>query len=316
MTFPKPLLADSVTVAIDKQRGMQVVGFFDEGALTITHHHNTLTITIHKSLPVPLIVHHDNSSDLKIDIIMAKNASGTMIEHFSTTVPCSSTNITINPEANLTFYRLATLAHQSQANNTLKAHVNEEGYFTFYDLHPSSGAFSGDSHVELSGSGSACTFYGLDELFGDGQNNHKLTIAHKGARTTSNTRVRGIYNHRSLGVFDGTINLLQNAKGADAKQYYKALIVDETARAVVWPQMTVHEDDVKASHGATIGSIDADAMFYLRARGLSEQAARSLLMVSHSREIVDSIDNASLKTALTSYFTWPQSEGKVDAQAL
>jgi Fe-S cluster assembly protein SufD len=115
--------------------------------------------------------------------------------------------------------------------------------------------------------------------------NHTL-IDHASPACTSHELYKGVLDDRSRGVFDGRIIVRQNAQKSDAHQTNKNLLVSEEALVDTTPRLQILADDVKCTHGATIGQIDEDAMFYLRTRAIGEAAARNLLIQAFVSEVL------------------------------
>jgi Fe-S cluster assembly protein SufD len=100
---------------------------------------------------------------------------------------------------------------------------------------------------------------------------------------------KGILGGRSKAVFNGKIIVRPDAQKTDAKQTNKALLLTDEAQINTKPQLEIFADDVKCTHGAAIGQLDDDAMFYLRARGIAEIDARSLLIHAFAGQVLDGI---------------------------
>jgi Fe-S cluster assembly protein SufD len=146
-----------------------------------------------------------------------------------------------------------------------------------------------DIAAELGGDGAECTLNGLyvanDETLVDTH----TTIDHAKPHCPSHEVYKGILGGRARAVFNGKIIVRPDAQKTDAKQTNKALLLSDEAQVNTKPQLEIFADDVKCTHGAAIGQLDEDAMFYLRARGLDEREARSLLIHAFAGQILDGI---------------------------
>ncbi len=109
---------------------------------------------------------------------------------------------------------------------------------------------------------------------------------------------KGILGGRSTGVFNGKIFVYEDAQKTDAKQTNKALLLSPDAAINTKPQLEIFADDVKCTHGATIGQIQEDALFYLRSRGIPESEARSLLVYAFAAEVLDRVTIPAIRDAL------------------
>lgn len=146
--------------------------------------------------------------------------------------------------------------------------------------------------------GAGCSFDGL-YLAGDAQHvDHHTTIDHRQPRGTSRELYKGILSGRASGVFNGKVFVRPDAQQTDAQQMNQNLLLSDDAQIDTKPQLEIFADDVKCSHGATIGQLDDDAIFYLRARGIDADAARHMLIVAFANELVQRVDVAPLRQQL------------------
>jgi Fe-S cluster assembly protein SufD len=99
-------------------------------------------------------------------------------------------------------------------------------------------------------------------------------------------------------VFNGKVIVHPDAQKTDARQSNKNLLLSSDAEADTKPELEIYADDVKCSHGATVGQLDADAVFYLRSRGINEAAARNLLTLAFAREIIEQVKVPALRSYL------------------
>ncbi len=109
---------------------------------------------------------------------------------------------------------------------------------------------------------------------------------------------KGVLDDKSSGVFNGKIFVYEDAQKTDAKQTNQALLLSGEATIDTKPQLEIFADDVKCTHGATIGQLRDDALFYLRARGIPETEARSLLVYAFAAEVLERIEIEGLKQEL------------------
>lgn len=142
----------------------------------------------------------------------------------------------------------------------------------------------------LEGEQAQCEIKGL--YIGNGKQliDNYTTIVHASADASSQEFYKGILADRSRSVFHGRIRVNQGAQHTDAQQQNRNLLLSANAEADTKPQLEIYADDVKCSHGATVGHLDSDAIFYLRSRGLSDSAARAMLTEAFATEIIDQID--------------------------
>ena len=148
------------------------------------------------------------------------------------------------------------------------------------------GAWSrADWQAALGGSGAEHRIGGL-YVVGDGQlvDNH-LDIRHEGLACVSREDFRGVLNGKGRGVFDGRILVQKGAQKTDAQLSNRNLMLSRQAEIDTKPQLEIYADDVACSHGTTVGEIDADALFYLRSRGIDRQRAQQMVSLGFAREV-------------------------------
>ncbi|MEP6592534.1 MAG: Fe-S cluster assembly protein SufD [Acidobacteriota bacterium] len=155
-----------------------------------------------------------------------------------------------------------------------------------------------DAAALLDGEGAECTLNGLYIADGDRLVDNHTSIDHAKAHCPSHEIYKGILGGRARAVFNGKIIVRQDAQKTDAKQTNRALLLSDNAAINTKPQLEIFADDVKCTHGAAIGQLDEDAIFYLRARGLTYFEARDMLIHAFAGDILDRIKIEPLRVAL------------------
>jgi len=150
----------------------------------------------------------------------------------------------------------------------------------------------------LDGEGAECTLNGLYLADGERLVDTHTTIDHAKPHCPSHEVYKGILGGRARAVFNGKIIVRIDAQKTDAKQTNRALLLSDNATINTKPQLEIFADDVKCTHGAAIGQLDEDAIFYLRARGLTFLEARDMLIHAFAGEILDRVKIEPLKAAL------------------
>lgn len=150
----------------------------------------------------------------------------------------------------------------------------------------------------LAGNGSEGVFNGLFLGHQDRLVDHHLAIDHAEPACTSREFFNGVLADSSKGVFYGRIHVRPHAQKTDAKQTNKNLLLSDLASVHTRPQLEIYADDVKCTHGATIGQLDPDAVFYLRSRGLPIKTARRMLIHAFAGEIIDRVRCEPAREAL------------------
>jgi Fe-S cluster assembly protein SufD len=155
-----------------------------------------------------------------------------------------------------------------------------------------------DIRTTLAGEGVECVLNGLYLTRGDQLADHHMIVDHAQPRCNSHEYYNGILDGRSKGVFHGRILVQQVAQKTDAKQTNKNLLLSEAATVDTKPQLEIYADDVKCTHGATVGQLNDESVFYLRARGLDLETARRMLIHAFGGEIIDRVRHQPAREAL------------------
>ena len=204
----------------------------------------------------------------------------------------------VGPNAVLDHYRVQR--ESAAAFHIAATHVREERAAQFRSTAITLGGRLTRHHVHtaLEGEGVDSTLNGL--YIEDGAqhvDNHTL-IEHAQPHCQSHEFYKGILGGRATGVFRGKIHVHQAAQKTDAYQANQNLLLSETAQINTKPQLEIYADDVKCSHGATIGQLDEDALFYLRSRGIGHQEAVRVLTRAFAGEVLDRVRVPALKNQL------------------
>ena len=141
----------------------------------------------------------------------------------------------------------------------------------------------------LAGEGADCTLNGLYLAGGSQLVDNHTDIDHAKPHGTSHEIYKGILGGRARGVFNGRIRVRPDAQKTDAKQTNKALLLSDEAQVNTKPQLEIFANDVKCTHGATVGQLSQDALFYLRTRGIGLDDARSLLVRAFAADVTSRV---------------------------
>lgn len=208
------------------------------------------------------------------------------------------TEVVVGENANVDTYRVqrespgafhTAATHSTQQRNSVYSLVT----FAF-----GGGLTRHDLRAVLDGEGAEATLDGLS-LLGDRQHvDHHTTLEHAKPHCNSWEYFNGIFDDRSRGVFNGRIIVRPGAQKTDSKQTNNNLLLSATARADSQPQLEIYADDVRCTHGATLGPIDDKQLFYLETRGLDPDAARRLLTYGFAAEILGNVTHEELRTSL------------------
>jgi len=185
-------------------------------------------------------------------------------------------------------FHLSTWNSHQQRNSRYVSHnVNLGGQLVRHDL-----------RAVLGGEGATCTLNGLTLTRGRQHVDNHTVIDHVKPHCASRELYKGILDDHSRTVFSGRIIVRPQAQKTDAKQSNPNLLLASSALAQTRPQLEIYADDVKCTHGATIGQMDPDAMFYLRSRGIEQTVARNLLIEAFAGEVLERIEIPALNESL------------------
>ena len=171
----------------------------------------------------------------------------------------------------------------------MSARVDRAGTLTSHAITFGGRIARNDILAVLDGEGAECVLNGLYIADGETLVDTHSAIDHAKPHCPSHELYKGILDGRAKAVFNGKIIVRPDAQKTDAKQTNKALLLTDDAQINTKPQLEIFADDVKCTHGAAIGQLDDDAMFYLRARGIAEVDARNLLIHAFAADVLTGV---------------------------
>jgi len=162
-----------------------------------------------------------------------------------------------------------------------------------------------NTKAEFGGEGGYAELNGLFLASSDHHVDNHTTIEHAQPHCSSRELYKGILSEKARGVFRGRIVVAEGAQKTDSKQTNNNLLLSDDAFISTRPQLEIYADDVKCTHGATIGQLEEEAMFYLRTRGIGREAARSMLTYAFASEVVNEVRLPALQKQLDNFlFDW------------
>ena len=187
-------------------------------------------------------------------------------------------------------HRIAALeVHQEQDSAYASRVVSLGGALTRLDL-----------HATLDGRGTECTLDGLYLADGDEHVDHQTLVEHVAEHATSIQKYKGVLAGRAHAVFDGTVIVHKGAQHTNAHQENRNVLLSDEAIVNTKPHLEIDADDVRCSHGATIGQLDPAHVHYFRTRGIDAASARAILSFAFAQEIVERIPSTELRERVTS----------------
>lgn len=241
-------------------------------------------------------------------VLAGQNSQANMLESFvtlgkHTSFTNAATEIVIEDDAIFNYYKYqnesdnaihvgATLVHQ------LGKSVFNSGTFSF-----SGAMIRNNLSISVHKEHSETNMSGLYFLNNSTHVDNHTIVDHKVANCESNETYKGVLDGKSKGVFNGKIFVRQPAQKTNAFQSNRNILMSDEAEMDTKPQLEIWADDVKCSHGCTVGQLDKDQLFYLRARGLDEKTAKSMLLNAFASDVVNLIKVEALRTLVESKIT-------------
>ena len=227
-------------------------------------------------------------------IVAEKHSQGTILESYCSTV--AGTYFT-NAVTELVLDEGAVVEHCKFQDESLSAfhlaaihaHLGARSNLVAHSIATGARLSRNNIRTKLAAEGVECVLNGLYLTRDDQLVDHHMIVDHAQPRCNSHEYYNGILDGRSKGVFHGRILVRQPAQKTDAKQTNKNLLLSDQATADTKPQLEIYADDVKCTHGATIGQLNEESIFYLRARGIGAERARRMLIHAFAGEIIERI---------------------------
>jgi Fe-S cluster assembly protein SufD len=238
-------------------------------------------------------------------VLLEADSRAVLVEHF---VGLSEQAYFANAATEIRVAEGARLDHiKVQAEGTAATHLaschvwlDRQATFIGFSLSLGAQLSRNEVHVRLEGEGARCRVNGAYLMRGKQHCDNTTLIEHLKPETSCREVFKGVLDDQSRGVFQGRIMVHRGADKTDGHQLSKALLLSDRAEIDAKPELEIYADDVKCSHGATAGDIDEQALFYLRARGIPEARARSLLIQAFLDEALDEVGIPALHEALLS----------------
>ncbi len=205
-------------------------------------------------------------------------------------------------EARLDHYRVTDVNKQSFHFVTQHARLARGSNFRSHAFTLGGSLVRNDLFAYLGAENIECTLNGLYTVDGSRLIDNHTTIDHAMPHCNSHEVYKGIIAGKGKGVFNGKIFVRQDAQKTDAKQTNQTLLLSPDATIDTKPQLEIFADDVKCTHGATVGQLDAEMLFYLRSRGLSKNEAQSILTYAFANDIIGRVEVAPLRDILEKRF--------------
>jgi Fe-S cluster assembly protein SufD len=236
-------------------------------------------------------------------IVVGESAQAVVVEDYvtlgeGTTFSNAATELVAGDNSSVAHYMIVREGDQAYNFSTLRIQQGRSANVATHSLLLSGGLVRNNVHPVLAGEGSECLINGL--FMGNGRQHmdNYMLVEHASPHCDSRQFYNGILNGQSHGVFHGRIIVHKDAQKTDAKQTNRNLLLSDDAQIDTKPQLEIYADDVKCTHGATIGQVDENALFYLRSRGLDEASARHVLLLAFANECLDRMNAQAVRDHL------------------
>jgi Fe-S cluster assembly protein SufD len=237
-------------------------------------------------------------------IIAGRHSQGRVIESFvgtSAYFTNSVTEIVGGENSQLAHYRVQRESLDAYHVSSLHVRLARSAVFTSHNFALGGQLVRNDVNATLDAEGILCTLNGLYLVDGKRLIDNHTTIDHAKPHCESHELYKGILDDEARGVFNGKIFVREDAQKTDAKQTNQVLLLSEDATINTKPQLEIFADDVKCTHGATVGQLAAEQLFYLRTRGIGTAEAQAMLIHAFASDIVERIDMEPLRDQLEQY---------------
>ena len=228
----------------------------------------------------------------RVLIVLGANSQASIVEtyagpagvrYFTNTVA----EIVLGENASLDHYKLQYESDEAYHVGAMHVRAERSASCTSHSISIGGALVRNDVVAVLDGEGVECTLNGLYVADAHRLVDHHTTIDHAQPHCGSREMYKGILADHARGVFNGKIIVRPDAQKTDAKQTNRALLLSEDALINTKPQLEIFANDVKCTHGAAVGQLDDEALFYLRSRGLSDPEARRLLIHAFAAEVLN-----------------------------
>jgi Fe-S cluster assembly protein SufD len=236
-------------------------------------------------------------------VVADEGAQVTLVENYegvpgSVYLTNAVTEVCVGENAMVDYYRVQRESDQAYHFGALQVRQERASSFSSHAITFGAAISRNDLGLELAGEGAVGTLNGLYMVGGQQLADTHTRIDHAMPNCESHELYKGILTDKARGVFNGRILVRQDAQKTNAKQTNKNLLLSPTALVNTNPQLEIYADDVKCTHGATIGQMDEQSVFYLRSRGINEADARCLLTFAFANDIVRRIRIPELRSML------------------
>jgi Fe-S cluster assembly protein SufD len=236
-------------------------------------------------------------------IVAERHSKATVIESYVATGEASYftnavTEVLLEDGANLSHLKIQRESPRAFHVGTIEAEQKRDSHYQSFSFSTGAALSRTNIYTTLDGEGAGATLNGLYMLDGEQHCDHQTRIEHAQPNCFSRELYKGVLDGASHGVFNGKVYVDPIAQKTDGKQTNKVLLLSERAQVDTKPQLEIFADDVKCTHGATVGRVDETALFYMKSRGINKELARRLLTYAFAAEVLETIEVEAVRREL------------------
>ena len=236
-------------------------------------------------------------------IVADRNSRATVVESYVATGDASYftnavTEVSVADGATLAHYKIQREGRRAFHVGTIEAKQERNSHYVSFSFATGASLSRTNIYTKLAGEGCGSTLNGLYMLDGEQHCDHQTRIEHAEPNCFSREVYKGVLDGRSHGVFNGKVYVHPIAQKTDGKQTNNTLLLSKDAQVDTKPQLEIFADDVKCTHGATIGRLDDMALFYMKSRGVDAETARRLLIYAFAADVLETIERVEVREGL------------------
>jgi Fe-S cluster assembly protein SufD len=261
-------------------------------------------VKLERPLQISFVAEVGNSASFpRLLVVAEENSSATLIESFSSSsdgryFTNAIAEIVVKDGAQLEHYRLQHESRNAFHVSTTSAELGRASRYDTTSINLGAQLSRHDISVVMDHEGAETSVDGLYMVGADQHTDTHSVIDHKQPHCNSRQLYKGILDDNGRAVFNGKVFVREGAQKTDAMQTNKNLLLSDKARVDTKPQLEIYADDVKCAHGAAVGQIDPDQLFYLETRGIDPELGRSLLTYGFAEEVIGKIKIDSIRAQL------------------
>ncbi len=262
-------------------------------------------VSVEKPIQLVFISTENSSAELHLRnlIVAGVNSQATVMQSFVSLGPSAGFSDVVTEAVLGQGANLRHVTHQNQSATAwhiglIAARVGRDAHFDSFVLSSGARLARNEIRLRLEGKGADCTLNGIALVRGRQHCDNTTDVDHAISHCRSSQVYKNVLDDRAHTVFQGRVHVAPDAQKTDAHQMNRNLLLSRDAQADSKPELIIHADDVKCSHGATVGDLDQEALFYLQSRGIDPETARNMMVHAFAAELVETMPEDSIRRYL------------------